>query len=198
MIKGKVLVLRIALIIALSLACLLMTACLSREARAQRIINETAQLIPIFSEFYEEHEEFFDLLLDIQKRLRAHYYDTERTRSFRVQFFLRIDEKDGYRPFDMSESLPQNRPRYTFCNKELAIIEKAMRKLDDALRGETMNVMVRDDWVVVGTIVAQGQVRLDIASPVMHGFEFGGGRFYMYTRNLNSDWSFHIQTLVRR
>ena len=195
MIKGKVLVLRIAFIIALALVCLLMTACMSREVRAQRIIDGTAELIPIFSEFYEEHEEFFDLLLDIQKRLWEYASEREHIKHFTVRF---LPNQEMPPTNSINISFGGQLRYYSFPQDELQLIEMTLQELNEIMQGYYLVAMVREDQVTVRFWTVKNQIYLALASPVMHGFEFGGGRFYMYTRNLNSDWSFHIQTNVRR
>jgi len=194
MIADKVLKTVLLTIIIMTFAFL--TACESRDARAQRLIGETVELIPKFVEFYEGSEDFFDLLLDIQGRLTEYYSDDVTLRAFEMQFFLRLDGDGNYRPFDISLSLPSNRPQYKLGNEEIELIENAIRELGDILNGHTINAIVREDLVIVGTMTIQDQVLLVFVSPALQSW--GGGQFHSRSEIFNSDWSFHIETNVRR
>ena len=194
--KGNIL--RIAVPFMLIWFCIFLTSCESRDARAQRIIDETAVLIPIFSEFYEGNEDFFNLLLDIQYRLKEYYSDGGVIKPFHTQFFLRVGGEDGERQIDQSFSFPSNRMRYTFHSEEIDLIERRMHELDEVLGGEALNVIVRNDWIIVSSPPVMNQIAFRFVSPVMPSYEQFSGRFISYSENFNSDWSFHILTNVRR
>jgi len=157
--------LRIAAFIMIILACVFLTSCESRASRAQRIIDETAMLIPKFAKFYEENEDFFDLLLDLQSR-----YAESTRQSFHISFSINQNQRDA--AIQVNSNVRDSTHAYISC--ELKFIESTLHELDAVMQGYHLFAMIRDDRVVVRFWTVKNQIYLALASPVMYGAELGG------------------------
>jgi len=94
-------------------------SCGPSETRIQRMIGEAVEHIPKFAQFYEENEEFFELLIDIQNRLREHHYDVGIS-SFTVSF--QLDQYDEIASSRLVINTVAHEPQYGFSQEELQII----------------------------------------------------------------------------
>jgi len=199
MIKGKVLVLRIAFIIALALACLFMTACLSREARAQRQFNESSRDIPAAIEFYYENEVFFELLLEAKVRLQEHIELSDSqthvmppTIDFMVhQGTLRVSAH----AMSYSGIVRPGGHNDLFTPDELQLIETTLMS----------RIVPRSSWsegivarVSTERISVMFTTSVSFGSPVMSADEWGDPFRYSFAVELNESWSFYIGTAFLR
>jgi len=160
----------------------------ARNARVQGMVDETAEMIPQFAQFYEENEEFFDLLLDIQERLRVHYLDVE-SEKFTVRFLL-----DSYH---MSAEHSINGFNVIVSNDELNLIELALKELDALMQGYFLNATVRDDMVAVGFSKIRNRTFLRLVSPIEFADEWSRAVAHGYLEEFSEGWSFFIDTSFR-
>ena len=181
---------RIILIVFLVMLAGIITFCATWP---QRVLNSAYRAIPEGIQFYEDNEEFFDLLLDIQNRIVAFDAENEdkiKKLSFDIYFGneFRISEPDGYLyPGSRFDILTQD---------EWQLIDTTLRKRER--NGEKfISAEVSESHVVVHGFFGEHSEDAEIflMSPKEVAiWKASISRWKEYVEPFNDDWSIVIMT----
>jgi len=147
---------------------------------------------PEAAQFYEDNITFFDLLLDIQDRLRTFHRENNNdlitsTGLAEYFFFIVQDElhvevykRDGYWDGDL------------FTLEEQQLIESTLLTRETS-EGRFISANI-SMWRVEVSFLTNNYGTLYFGSPVMSAEQWMRTRWRVFTEEFNNDWSFYFYT----